>query len=175
MLCHVNWYIVTDVSEECSATETLVSVYMVLHPRWREYSCTIAITTATAAMFSHCNLPMHSDDVIKFVVVVLLYSNKSCYNGDQRNWSLNQSEVLPDMGPRQQGPHSTLPRNYIYSSHIACSVCLLCISQLEIQMDIKIVGRSVISHLSKYTVTLFILVPSSYVKLLFHSTSNCRI
>jgi len=70
--------------------------------------------------------------------------------------------MLLAMGSRQQGPHSTPPSNDDVT-HTTLPVMYFSIGSRRRYK--KTAGRGVISHLSKYTVSLFILVPLSYVKL----------
>ena len=143
----------------------LISIYMGLHPRWPEYSCSFAITTATMATFSHRTLSMHSNDVTNSVVIVLSYSGNSFTSvaAATEEWGKVQRYLL--WGPSSKDHTQLLQEMMMLPYDIACYVVLHWKHKIS-----KTASRGAISHLSKYTVILFIHVPSSCIKLLFHSS-----
>ena len=84
-------------------------------------------------MFSHHTLSMYSDDIINNVVTVLLYSSKSFTSVATATEDRGKVQCYLLWGPGSKD-HTQLPQGMMMS---LIQHCLLCISLLEVEDDIK--------------------------------------
>jgi hypothetical protein len=157
--------------EEYSVSEMLVSVYMGLQPRWPEHSVQLPLQLLQCQCFLtplyRC-IPMMSQTMLLLCCCTAVRA--------LHLWPLQlKTEVKCNVtcyGVQTARTTLDSPKGMIM---LLIPHFLLCISLLEVE-DKKTAGRGIshlskytvslfISHLSKYTVSLFILVPSSYVTL----------